>query len=91
MQGVESGKRKGRGYRELCGIWDGFGNECAGLVDGVEGTNRRQTTREDQEDRRGTRVLRKIEETGEQDNKKHKGYGQEQIFYSSVYKIVLIM
>ena len=37
-------KKKGQSIRELCGIWKGFGNECARLVDGVEGTNGRQTT-----------------------------------------------
>ena len=85
---------KGRAYRELWGIWVGFGNECARLVDGFKGPYRRLTTGEDQENRRGSTIRLKKRE---QDNKKPKtlkGYGHEQFFffffffYSSVYNRV---
>ena len=52
-----------------------FGNECARLVDGFKGTNRRQITGEDQEDRRGSTGRLKKREQDSKKPKTHKGCG----------------
>ena len=54
---------------------------------GFKGTNRRQTTGEDQEDRRGS--TGRLKKRGQDKKPKtHKGYGQEIFFYSFLYVIL---
>ena len=57
-------------------------------MDEFKGTNRRQTTGEDEDDRRGSRERLKKREQDNKEPKTHKGYGHEIFFYSSVFKIV---
>ena len=74
-------RKKGQNISRIVRNLEGFGNECARLVYGFKGTNRRQTTREDQEDRRGfTGRLKKREQ--DKKSKTPKGYGPEKFFYS---------